>query len=231
MKTWIFSNDIHGYGKEIRRACIDDCVNRRVPFRVVFSGKGWKPTIDRDDWSSPKKVVRHFRRLARYTGRVRRIRRESGYRPLVVGNVKSKTFRMKIAPEDIGVIAGFNQIFRSKTIARFRKFVNVHPSVLPLYRGPIPSFWCLKNRETRTGFSVHVVTRRIDDGEILYQHAVDIEPGMAEEELDRLISSSAAVVMPRVLSALREETELERQRLDAHSIYRVHVEYAGFRDR
>ena len=46
---------------------------------------------------------------------------------------------------------------------------NLHPSLLPAYRGPNPLYWQLKSGETETGISLHEVTSKLDAGPILGQ--------------------------------------------------------------
>jgi methionyl-tRNA formyltransferase len=52
--------------------------------------------------------------------------------------------------------------------------VNVHGALLPDYRGLLPSFWYLYNDETLGGATVHYMSAKIDDGDILEQGSVDI---------------------------------------------------------
>jgi len=51
---------------------------------------------------------------------------------------------------------------------------NIHPSLLPSYRGVSPTFWVLARGEERTGITLHKVETKIDSGAILGQRAVDI---------------------------------------------------------
>ena len=52
--------------------------------------------------------------------------------------------------------------------------INVHGSLLPNYRGCLPSFWYLYNEEKQGGATVHYMSAKIDDGMILKQGSVDI---------------------------------------------------------
>ena len=54
--------------------------------------------------------------------------------------------------------------------------INVHPALLPRYRGLFPYFWVLANGETVTGVTVHVVEPAFDTGPIIAQHKLDITP-------------------------------------------------------
>jgi methionyl-tRNA formyltransferase len=133
-----------------------------------------------------------------------------------------------VRPGDHGVIAGFNQIFRKPLIARFASLANFHPSLLPFYRGPVPAYWCLRHRETATGFSLHRVTAVIDSGEVLWQEVVPIQPGDEPLALTRRIAERAQEVFERYLSALRTGGPFPTRRVDACSIYRVPVDYRSF---
>lgn len=65
------------------------------------------------------------------------------------------------------IIAG-NQIIK-KDILKSTKFgiFNVHSSLLPEYKGLMPTFWVLKNEEDKTGVTLYKLTEGIDDGPII----------------------------------------------------------------
>ena len=54
--------------------------------------------------------------------------------------------------------------------------INIHGALLPKYRGKLPSFWVLANGEEKTGVTVHYMNEELDDGPILVQREVPIEP-------------------------------------------------------
>ena len=81
----------------------------------------------------------------------------------------------KFKPDLLISIQG-NEIFKSPIINLAPKgCLNLHTSLLPKYRGLMPSFWVLKNREEKTGVSVFFVDEGIDSGPILVQREVKIE--------------------------------------------------------
>jgi methionyl-tRNA formyltransferase len=133
-----------------------------------------------------------------------------------------------VAPGDWGLVAGFNQIFGAAILDRFGVLLNVHPSLLPLYRGPTPSAWCLANGEAVSGFTFHHVTARIDAGPIVHQGVVAIVPSMDTAELDGAISRAAARDLPGVLDAeFLHRGSFKPAQIDARTAYRVHVNYCG----
>jgi len=54
--------------------------------------------------------------------------------------------------------------------------INIHGALLPKYRGKLPSFWVLANGEEKTGVTVHHMNEKLDDGPIIVQKEVPIEP-------------------------------------------------------
>lgn len=87
-------------------------------------------------------------------------------------------------PDLLISIAG-NQIFRYELIKLAPEgCLNLHSSLLPKYRGLMPSFWVLKNGEEETGVSVFFVDEGIDSGPILVQKKMDIGD-LTQEELIR----------------------------------------------
>ncbi len=85
--------------------------------------------------------------------------------------------------------------------------INLHPSLLPAYRGGHPLFWTVYNGDTQAGTSVHFVQARTDTGDILYQHAFPIEPGLSEATLERrAIDHHGVRLMLKALDALATGT-------------------------
>jgi len=146
----------------------------------------------------------------------------------LVEDVNADSFRRRLKPGDHGIIAGFSQIFRQETIEDFATLVNFHSSILPLYRGPVPSYWCIRNGEKCTGFTLHKVTKKIDQGEILYQEAAPIEETDTPEILKRRIFLSASKTFEKYLEFLLDGGKWEKREVDAFEIYENHVGYATF---
>ena len=62
--------------------------------------------------------------------------------------------------------------------------VNVHPSLLPAYRGAAPIIWAIINGETETGITTFLLNERVDAGDILMQHSVSIGGDETAGELE-----------------------------------------------
>ena len=75
-------------------------------------------------------------------------------------------------------LAGYMRLLSPQFIARWNgRIVNIHPSLLPKYRGLNTHERALAAGDCATGCTVHVVTEDLDSGEILAQATVAIEAG------------------------------------------------------
>jgi len=72
-------------------------------------------------------------------------------------------------------LAGFMKILTSNFIKKFDgKITNIHPSLLPKYKGLNTHERAIKNKEKFTGCTVHYVTAKLDSGKIIIQTKVNI---------------------------------------------------------
>lgn len=101
------------------------------------------------------------------------------------GSINTESFLSRLASykPDLLISIAANQIFRRPLLDLAPKgCINLHTSLLPKYRGLMPSFWVLRNGEVETGVSVFLVDEGIDSGPILVQKRVPIN-GMSQQEL------------------------------------------------
>ena len=111
------------------------------------------------------------------------------------------------ARPDVILSFHFDQIFTPETLALApHRGVNIHPSLLPRHRGPIPSFWALQEGPGATGISIHRIAARIDAGEVLAQRAVPLPAGVSASSAARLLHDAALPMMDDVLRAVAEDT-------------------------
>jgi methionyl-tRNA formyltransferase len=73
--------------------------------------------------------------------------------------------------------------------------LNLHPSLLPAYRGPAPLFWQLRAGETRTGVTLHRIDAGIDTGDILSRKEVPFPDGLGREGLEALLAEAGAALL------------------------------------
>ncbi|MFH2068013.1 MAG: methionyl-tRNA formyltransferase [Candidatus Omnitrophota bacterium] len=110
---------------------------------------------------------------------------------------KLKSFRPEIM-----LVAAFGQMLKKSVLEIPGKGVfNIHPSLLPKYRGAAPVEHAILNREQETGVTIIAVTRRMDAGPILAQKKVEIRP---DEDTPALSQRLAEVGAELALNSLRQ---------------------------
>jgi phosphoribosylglycinamide formyltransferase 1 len=104
------------------------------------------------------------------------------------------------AAPDIICLAGFMRVLTPAFVAQFAgRMLNIHPSLLPKYRGLHTHRRALEAGDTATGCTVHEVTPELDDGPILGQAQVPIRPGDTTETLAARVLSMEHRLYPAVL--------------------------------
>ena len=97
-------------------------------------------------------------------------------------------------------LAGYMRILTPAFIRRFEgRIVNIHPSLLPKYRGLDTHQRALDAGDTVAGCTVHLVTEEVDSGDILGQSRVAIEPGDTAESLAQRVLAAEHALYPAVL--------------------------------
>ncbi|OPX95782.1 MAG: Methionyl-tRNA formyltransferase [Syntrophorhabdus sp. PtaB.Bin006] len=81
--------------------------------------------------------------------------------------------------------------------------VNVHPSLLPKYRGPSPIQWALWNGDKETGITFIRMNEKMDAGNVLYQETVAIEPDDTLITLSDRLSRRSAEILPEFIQDIR----------------------------
>mgnify|MGYP001241866832 FL=1 len=131
--------------------------------------------------------------------------RARGVAPRAVGDVNGGAARARIAaarPEVI-VTCHFDQILAPEVIALApRGGVNLHPSLLPRHRGPMPCFWAAAEGGEAFGVSLHRLVPRIDAGALLAQRAVAPPAGATVSAAARTLHLAGAGMLVDALEAI-----------------------------
>jgi methionyl-tRNA formyltransferase len=80
--------------------------------------------------------------------------------------------------------------------------INVHPSLLPKYRGPAPIQWAIRNGDTETGITIIKMNARMDAGDILYQESVMVGAGENAEVLSGRLAQRTAEILPDFMKGI-----------------------------
>lgn len=98
-------------------------------------------------------------------------------------------------------LAGYMRLLSDDFVAKWRdRIVNIHPSLLPLYKGLDTHRRALVAGDMEAGCSVHVVTEELDGGEVLGQARVRIEARDTPETLAERVLAEEHKLYPRILS-------------------------------
>jgi len=131
--------------------------------------------------------------------------------------IPSGKFRTKLEPEieirivdmledadvELVVLAGFMRVLKQEMLNAFAgRIINIHPSLLPKYRGLEAWTQALKANDQITGCTVHYVDAGVDTGEILAQKRVPILPDDTPERLHARIQAAEHELLPSVIASI-----------------------------
>lgn len=119
--------------------------------------------------------------------------------------------QLKVWKPELLVVVAYGQYIPNRIldVAPLRA-INVHPSLLPKYRGAAPIQWALLNGDERTGVSIIDVAERMDAGDILAQEVLPIEAEDTAASLHDRCALLGAQLLVRTIASLRTGT-VERQ--------------------
>lgn len=99
------------------------------------------------------------------------------------------------------VLAGFMRILSASFVSHYAgRILNIHPSLLPLYRGTHTHERVLEAGETEHGVSVHFVTEELDGGPVVLQAVVPVHPGDTRDVLAARVAQQEHRLYPRAVS-------------------------------
>jgi methionyl-tRNA formyltransferase len=134
---------------------------------------------------------------------------------LSVRNLRDPEILERIKTEDavVGVLGYFGLILPLEILAIFPKgIINIHPSLLPKYRGPTPVQTAILNGDKETGTSIILLDNEVDHGPILVQQINEIRPEDTTESLHSRLFTLGAELIKKVLPQyLNDQISLSKQ--------------------
>lgn len=104
------------------------------------------------------------------------------------------------ARPDIICLAGFMRILGEKLVSQWEgRMLNIHPSLLPKYKGLNTHARAIEAGDAEAGCSVHLVTASLDDGPVLGQARVPVLPDDTAESLAARVLKQEHILYPAVL--------------------------------
>jgi methionyl-tRNA formyltransferase len=112
---------------------------------------------------------------------------------------------------DIFVVVAYGKLIPRSVFDRPRlKTINLHPSLLPKYRGAAPIQWALINGEKETGVTVQLINEKMDAGDIIAQEKISVSEDMNAEDLYRAVLPVGARLLDQAINALASGTASPR---------------------
>jgi phosphoribosylglycinamide formyltransferase 1 len=100
-------------------------------------------------------------------------------------------------------LAGYMRILTPEFVSKWEgRMLNIHPSLLPLYKGLHTHAQAISNGDSHAGCSVHLVTGELDDGPVLGQTRVAVLPGDTADSLAARVLIAEHQLYSRVLAKL-----------------------------
>ena len=116
--------------------------------------------------------------------------------------ISEKRILKDLKSNDIKLIclAGFMKILSKDFIRKFRgKILNIHPSLLPKYKGLNTHYRAIQNKEKYSGCTVHLVNSKLDSGKIILQKKVKLSKKETPSSLQKKILKHEHILYPRAI--------------------------------
>lgn len=116
--------------------------------------------------------------------------------------LKNEEIELKIRAQgaEVFVVAAYGRIIPQNLLDLAPKgTINIHPSLLPKYRGPSPIQSAILNGDTETGVSIMLLDKEMDHGPILAQEIVPLAPTTTAPELEKTLSALGAELLIKTL--------------------------------
>lgn len=127
----------------------------------------------------------------------------------------------KFSPHII-IVSSFNQIIPKPIISIPNLgVINIHPSLLPKYRGATPTVWALLNGEKETGITIHFIeNEQIDCGQIILQTKLKIESNDTDGSIRRKLAKlSEKALINAIHLILSEDREIFQKQDESEATY------------
>ena len=102
---------------------------------------------------------------------------------------------------ELVVMAGWMRIVGEELINRYKnRLINIHPSLLPSFKGIDAIQQAIENKVTISGCTVHYVKKEVDSGSIIIQAAVPIKPQDNKDNLKKRIQDMEHIILPLAIA-------------------------------
>ncbi len=129
------------------------------------------------------------------------------WQPITLKDIDLKNTPLKEDLFDIAIVASYPKILQEE-ILNIPKMgtINIHPSLLPKYRGPSPIQTAFINGDMNTGISIIKLDKEMDHGPIFIQKEVQIDDIDTNEQFERKIGAVGADLLNEIIIHIVEDT-------------------------
>ena len=100
-------------------------------------------------------------------------------------------------------LAGFMKILSKNFIQKFKgKIINIHPSLLPRYKGLNTHLRAIKNKDKYSGCTVHFVSSKLDSGKIILQKKIKIKKKETPKSLSKRVLKEEHILYPKAIEKI-----------------------------
>ena len=181
---------ISGNGSNLQ-AIIDDITNNNLPAKIVavISNKADAYGLER----------------AKIAGIEQRVLPHQDYDTRENFDIALKNLIDSFQP-DLIILAGFMRILSNEFVEHFsQKMMNIHPSLLPKYKGLNTHQRAIDAGDTEHGCSVHFVTPELDDGPVILQAKVEVKDNDTAETLAARVHEQEHIIYPKAIRLFAKE--------------------------
>jgi methionyl-tRNA formyltransferase len=130
--------------------------------------------------------------------------------------VKDSLTELTSLSVDLFVVVAYGQYIPQSVLALPAKgSINLHPSLLPKYRGSSPIQWALANGDAVTGVTILYVSEKMDAGDIILQREVPIGPDDTSVTLEPVLAQAGATLLMEAVEQIRSGTVRRRPQDDS----------------
>ncbi|MFH0976693.1 MAG: methionyl-tRNA formyltransferase [Spirochaetota bacterium] len=127
-----------------------------------------------------------------------------------IGNLKA----------DIFVVVAYGKLIPPEIFTMpSLKTVNVHPSLLPKYRGAAPIQWALINGESETGVTIQYINEKLDAGDILTQKRIPLNTDISADDLTKIVLPVGLELLLEALAQLQSGKAMPVKQIEAEATY------------
>ncbi len=147
---------------------------------------------------------------------------ELGVPVLQTASLRDESFIGKIAAfgADLFVVVAYGKIIPREVFELPKyKTINLHPSLLPKYRGAAPIEWAIINGERETGVTVQLINEKLDAGDVLSQEKIVIDNDMTAGDLYERVKPAGSALLIRTVREIEQGNIIPKKQNENDATY------------